>query len=291
MQLTKKVRVAILDCDRTVPRVQEAYGPYYSSRFIQVLDEAAQRSKSKTVLEFSVWNVMKFEYPRQEDIDAILVPGSVRSAYENIPWINTLTAFVRDTYDRFPHIRIFGTCFGHQAVGQAILGRIGAVATKDPKGYEVGVHTLTFNPEFAAHFNDILGREGGDPKQLSMQFVHGDHLDMSRVSLPKPWMNVGRTHHCTAQGLFHPGRVLTLQGHSEFNEYICYESVSYYFTPARGWSPEEREKALKATQKPDEGARMIDIVFAFLAGELDSQSQSSELSETDAASARARSRL
>jgi len=79
--------------------------------------------------------VTKGELPaRAEDHDAYIVSGSPAGVYEDLPWIEQLTAFLRQARGR---AKLVGICFGHQAIAQAFGGEV----TKSDKGWGVGLHT------------------------------------------------------------------------------------------------------------------------------------------------------
>ncbi len=66
--------------------------------------------------------------------DAYIVSGSPAGAYDPLPWIADLTAFLREAKGR---ARLVGICFGHQIMAQAFGGRV----TKSEKGWGVGLHS------------------------------------------------------------------------------------------------------------------------------------------------------
>jgi len=50
--------------------------------------------------------------------------SSAASAYSPLPWIQTLTQYVRDLASSHPRVKIVGICFGHQIVAQALGGQV-----------------------------------------------------------------------------------------------------------------------------------------------------------------------
>lgn len=75
------------------------------------------------------------------------------------------------------------------------------------------------SPGFAAEFPGIL-----DESKLSLQFLHADHVTHG-TKLPKGWLQMGTSNLCQVQGWIKPGRVLTYQGHPEFDKFINKWSV------------------------------------------------------------------
>lgn len=72
----------------------------------------------------------KGELPKSEDnLDAIIITGSARGVYEDIPWIHTLTTYLQAQYQAYKENRsialpIVGGCFGAQIIGHALGGLV-----------------------------------------------------------------------------------------------------------------------------------------------------------------------
>lgn len=124
-----------------------------------------------------------------------------------------------DVYETHPSIKIFGGCFGHQIIAQSLLGKHDVRVQKNPKGWEVGVHEVAIHPDFAANFATL-----SQTKAVSMQFLHADSV-IYNEGLPPNWFQMGSSSLCSVQGLLQPGRVLTYQGHPEFDSFINKHSV------------------------------------------------------------------
>ncbi|KAF5242891.1 hypothetical protein FANTH_8476 [Fusarium anthophilum] len=259
-RLQQPVRVAILDCDYVVPKVAETWGPTYSVIFAHRLQAVNKTLGSDKVLQISAFDIIKDEYPDPDHFDAFLITGSVKGVYDEDPWIAKLKTFIQEVYQNHQHVRLFGACFGHQIISEALLERYGVIVEKDPKGYEVGIHKVALNPKFAAHFDHILSLSEGDG--LRMQFAHGDHVRFE-ASWPESWISIGSTPHCAVQGIFQPGRVLTFQGHFEFSEEISTETIKYFYTPERGFTPEQTQAALDQIRGKDDSEEAAKILHAF----------------------------
>src|SRR6478735_1986422 len=141
-RLQQPVRVAILDCDYVVPKVAETWGPTYSSIFAHRLQAVNKTLGSDKILEISAFDIIKDEYPNPNDFDAFLITGSIKGVYDKDTWIARLKSFIQENYQYYQHVRLFGACFGHQIISEALLERCGVIVEKDPKGYEVGIHKV-----------------------------------------------------------------------------------------------------------------------------------------------------
>jgi GMP synthase (glutamine-hydrolysing) len=78
--------------------------------------------------------------PGARDADAFIITGSSSSVTERAPWMLRAEALVRDI--AAAGTPLFGICFGHQLVGQALGGRV----AKNPRGREIGTVAVSVVP-------------------------------------------------------------------------------------------------------------------------------------------------
>jgi GMP synthase-like glutamine amidotransferase len=262
------IRIAMLNADEPVPEVYVNRAPTYGQMFHNLLISASSRlesnsSTSKSVLkiESTEYDVRKLEYPPDLNVvDAVLITGSANAAYDDVEWVRQLDAYVLDIYAHHSRIKIFGSCFGHQLVCQSLLKDYGVFVEKDPNGYEMGVQTITISPEFRNAMNASTDSVVV-PEKLRLQFVHGDHVKLPSLdALPPSWVNLGRTQHCAVQGVYEPGRVLTYQGHFEFDRFVNTETLKFFSST---WNMLKLEEYLEAVDADDDSDVACDIVLRF----------------------------
>jgi GMP synthase-like glutamine amidotransferase len=84
--------------------------------------------------EFAIerFDVQSGELPGRDCCDAFLITGSPAGVYEPLPWIGPLLEFIRSSEDR----KMVGVCFGHQAMAQALGGKV----EKSHTGWGAGLH-------------------------------------------------------------------------------------------------------------------------------------------------------
>jgi GMP synthase (glutamine-hydrolysing) len=107
--------------------------------------------------------------PSVSDVAGVIVTGSSSSVTERADWMLRAEALIRDLVGR--QLPLFGICFGHQMVAEALGGKV----AKNPNGREIGtveVRVLADAPE-----HPLLD---GIPKSFS---ANGTHVD-SVVTLP-----------------------------------------------------------------------------------------------------------
>lgn len=312
-----KIHVAVLDADIPCLSVYRARG-LYSSQFRVLLQAAAQRlnitpetlQKGQLAVHVTAFDAVGGSLPPLESlrtkpqspgephaggplspIDAILITGSASSAYEDQPWIHAMQSYLQTVHIHYPNIKIFGSCFGHQIIAQALLSTNANPNTAptstfhvahSPAGYEMGIQPITLHPSFTARFPPLARATAQSPFRI--QLIHSDVVmptpeaeaaaNQAGVSLPAPWSSIGSSAQCAIQGLYNPGRVLTYQGHFEFDTFVNGE-LAQEFGRRAGWSAtvvgEYLEQIYRSgvpgLEDDDDAKAAADAVLLFFAGE------------------------
>lgn len=116
-------RIAILETGAPPPRLAAAHGDY-PAMFRDLLGEG---------FEFETFDVQAGQRPDPMAFDAAIITGSAAGVYEGDAWIGDLLDWIRAAKGR---TRLVGVCFGHQAMAQALGGRV----EKSDRGWGVGLH-------------------------------------------------------------------------------------------------------------------------------------------------------
>ncbi|CZS94882.1 uncharacterized protein RAG0_04709 [Rhynchosporium agropyri] len=227
-----------LDCDIPVPNVYAERG-FYSDIFENLLNSAVKtenKSHGGSIpadldVRVTRYDCMGGDLPstRQlEGVQGIILTGSAFSAYDDVPWIHNLIAFVLEIYYDFPYIKIFGSCFGHQLVAHAIFSTpYSSVVYHDPTGWELGVQPITLTPPFLSHYGPVTSNPSS-PSHSRLQLIHADHvLIPSSLMRKEGFKSIGRSERCAVQGIWKDGRVLTFQGHAEFDRFVIGETARF----------------------------------------------------------------
>ena len=197
------MKLGILKTDAVRPEWVPRFGEY-PDMFIELL------SRADPDLEFAVYDVEQGRYPDAiDDVDAYLITGSKSSVYEDQPWIATLLDFVRELHRR--RKKLVGICFGHQAVAQALGGRVG----KSPRGWGVGLHTHRFADTPPWH-------DQGD-RDLDILVSHEDQV----MQIADGATALAASEFCENAVCQVGDHILTFQGHPEFSPDYAREIMEF----------------------------------------------------------------
>ena len=103
--------------------------------------------------------------PLPRSAAGFVITGSSASVTERAPWILRVEEYIRRIHDAA--VPLFGICFGHQLVGQALGGEV----TKNPRGREIGTVRVRLMPGAAGE--PILS---GLPTSFTANHTHLDSV-------------------------------------------------------------------------------------------------------------------
>ncbi|TAJ55945.1 type 1 glutamine amidotransferase [Brevundimonas sp.] len=116
-------RIAILETGAPPPALAARHGDY-PAMFRDLLGDG---------FTFETFDVQAGRTPDPAAFDAAIITGSSAGVYETDAWIGALLDWIRAAKGR---TRLVGVCFGHQAMAQALGGRV----EKSERGWGVGLH-------------------------------------------------------------------------------------------------------------------------------------------------------
>lgn len=172
---------------------------------------------------------------------AFLVTGSPAGVYEPLPWIAPLLAFLGRAKGRS---KLVGICFGHQAMAEALGGRV----EKSERGWAVGLQDY----ELVARA-DWMGPD--PPERIAVPVSHQD-----RVTIAPPGATV------LAHSAFSPfgmlawdDDALSMQFHPEFEP--AYAKALIEHRRPRLPAP---DAAIASLERADDRALVAEWIRAFL---------------------------
>ena len=140
---------------------------------------------------FATFDVVDMHFPASpDDADGWLITGSRHGAYEDLPFIEPLMAFLRETHAA--EKPIVGICFGHQILARALGGRV---------------------EKFAGGW--VAGRQVYDwsGQDIALHAWHQDQV----ITPPEGAQTLATGPGCAHAALLYPGRAFTLQPHPEYD--------------------------------------------------------------------------
>jgi GMP synthase-like glutamine amidotransferase len=186
------MRVGLLECDHVDERNRPVAGDYRDMF-------AAMLAVPLPHAELVAYDACAGQLPASPaECDAWLCSGSRWSVYEERPWIDEVSAFVRGLRDAgAPFV---GVCFGHQLLAHALGGRVERAAA----GWAAGAHRL-----------DVVRPEPWMRPALAspnLLFMHQDQV----TRLPDGAEVLACTVHCQV-AMFRVGESMVgIQAHPEF---------------------------------------------------------------------------
>jgi GMP synthase-like glutamine amidotransferase len=168
-----------------------------------------------------------------------------------------LQLFIKTVWYFEPHIKLFGSCFGHQILCKTILG----LEVKRIK-WEIGVQPIILLSDFVDEFSTATSSKAPNPMRI--QLVHQDHLiPPSDGILPLNCMIIGRSADCQIQGVYWPRHLLTFQGHPEFDRHICRETTEAFLEEHLKMDSGLRKKSLQAIDQDDDSWWTRQAIWSF----------------------------
>ena len=141
--------------------------------------------------------------------DGVMITGSPASVLEEAPWIDRLLAEIRLAYAA--QIPLFGACFGHQAIAQALGGEV----ARNPAGWGFGLIEMSVTDEVPWYTG---------PQDVLQYAAHVDHV----TKLPEGARQVFDASHCDYAGFVMGKHVYTTQNHPEMTPAFIDALVAEY---------------------------------------------------------------
>jgi len=226
-------RIAILKTGAPPPALAQVHGDY-PSMFRTLLGEG---------VETTVFDVQQGEWPDPVAFDGAVITGSAAGVYEDDAWIGALLDWIRLAKGE---LKLVGICFGHQAMAQALGGRV----EKSDKGWGVGLHRY-----------DVVSAEPWMTPATATVAIPVSHQDQV-VAIPAEARITLRSDFTPHAGLAWGEDAISFQGHPEFTPAYASDLTA----GRRGRiDPALVEQALESLAEPNDRDLVTDWIRGFLA--------------------------
>ena len=205
---------------------------------MQAMLESSGRGRFQTTA-FEVHNGIEPE--DLSEFDGFLLTGSRRGVYDDDAWIGRLLNLIQRIHRA--QIKTVGICFGHQAIAQALGGRV----VNWSSGWGVGVHSYKMNWPLQ-----------DSNEKVSLPCCHQDQV----VELPPRAKRILMSDFCMNAGFTIDEHILALQPHPEF-------SVHYLECILRVIEDRIEERfaeAIDSLKGDTDNARIADLIAQFFLG-------------------------
>lgn len=217
---SRPLRIAILKTGAPPPALAEVHGDY-PAMFATLLGDG---------FETTTFDVQNGEWPDSVAFDGAIITGSAAGVYEDDSWIGALLDWIRAARGR---TRLVGVCFGHQAMAQALGGRV----EKSERGWGVGLHRY-----------EVVGAPAWMRPAASTVSIPVSHQDQV-VEVPADVRVTLRSDFTPYAGLAWGDDAVSFQGHPEFPPAYAGELTA----GRRGRiDPELVDRALESLRGPDD---------------------------------------
>lgn len=194
------------------------------------------------------WQVTVFEVTENDfpssiaGFDGLLIGGSPASVNDENHWIETLSGLIRRAFAA--GLPMMGVCFGHQAIAQALGGKVGP----NPGDFILGTTETTFAAR-APWLPD-------DAHTITLASAHGEQVTV----LPAGAEVLGESPTCPIAAYRIGTRVFATQHHPEMTPQFLAALVEEF---APEFPPEVGTRARASLAKAPEGARFAEWIARF----------------------------
>lgn len=193
--------------------------------------------------QVTTYEVTENDFPASlQGFDGLLIGGSPASVNDENHWIERLSDLIRRAHAA--GIPMMGVCFGHQAIAQALGGKVGP----NPRAFVLGTTETTFTAH-APWMPD-------DAHKITLASAHGEQV----TELPPGAEALGESLSCPIAAYRIGNSVFATQHHPEMTPHFLAALVEE-FTPE--FPPEVGSRARASLAVTPEGPRFAEWIARF----------------------------
>lgn len=226
------MKLAIIETGRPPGDLSSRFGDY-SAMFTRMLGPD---------FEFETFHAQAGDLPDSSAHEAYLITGSPAGVYDPLPWIPELLQFIRRSSDK----KMVGICFGHQAMAEALGGRV----EKSNKGWGIGLHR--YRVEQVRPWMDGAGEISIPVSHQDQVIVQPPKTDIVATSDFTPYAALAWTDRPAVSFQFHP------EFEPDYTRALIAERHEILPDP---------DAAITSLDLPDDRARVTEWIRRFLKSE------------------------
>lgn len=224
----------------------------------------AKRLEELLATENSEWKTFvaeRGEFPTEDELktfQGIYITGSKHSVNDDDTqaWIKGLELFIQRAYD-LKKPRVFGTCFGHQAIAKALGGTVAQNPTKRIICHNEEIK-LCENDSDSSFFKDLKKINEGKPFRILQ--AHSQCVE----KLPKNATNVATSDSCKHEIVLYSDNIIGSQSHADFTLEDLTEVILPSHLKKNAITQEEFDYAKQSFQQPNACLDMAKAIREFL---------------------------
>ena len=201
-------------------------------------------------------------FPTEDELETFhgfYITGSKHSVNDEAQeWIKQLESFIQQAY-ALKKPKVFGTCFGHQAIAKALGGKVG----KNPSGKFV-CHNETIvlceDENDSQFLNDVKNIREENSKPFRMLESHSECVE----ELPENAKSVASSESCKHEIVLFSDNIIGAQSHADFDENDLTDIILPSLLKRRVITQEEFDYAHESFKQPNACSKLTVAIRDFL---------------------------